>query len=137
VTFRLDEVACAVEAALVERAVLRLSVLMSVPLSDGGERAVAFVDECPVPVLDLAGFAARRLRGADGLRGLPALVIAGPEGRVAIAVDGPVELAQESLAAAAAEDAGDRIPIAGRLAGGAALLRSAWLLEWVGKAAAP
>jgi hypothetical protein len=130
VTFHLGRVACAIEAALVARAVLRLGGLVAVPLGDGAERAVAFVDERPVPVLDLAGFAARAPRPAEALAGRPALVIAARAGEVALAVDGPLDLANEALVPCAGGDAGERVPVAGRLAGGAALLASAWVSEW-------
>ena len=110
-----------------------------VPLADGSERAVAFVEERPLPVADLAGAAAGSPRRAPELAGAPALVIATAAGPVAVVVGGPLELAEDRLAektgpgAVGAED----LRIAGRLAGGAALLDAAWLAGWAGKVARP
>jgi len=138
VTFRLGGAPCAVETGPIERAVV-LPAPVAVPLADGGERPVAFVDERPVPVVDLAGFAAGAPRRAEALGGAPALVVATDGGPVAVAVEGPLELAEDRLAAAAAPEraAGDGVRLAGRLAGGAALLDADWLRAFAGKAAAP
>jgi hypothetical protein len=140
VTFRLRGTACAVVTEPVERALV-LAAPMAVPLADGSERAVAFVDERPVPVMDLAGAAAAAPRRAAGLAGAPALVVSTDGGPVAVAVEGPLELAEDRLAAAtpAATPMGgaagaDEIRLAGRLAGGALLLDAAWLRAWAGRA---
>jgi hypothetical protein len=135
VLFRLRGGPCAVDAAVVERAV-PLGAPFAVPLADGSERAVAFVDERPVAVVDLAGHAAGAPRRAAALRGVPALVVATELGPVAVAVDGPLELAEDRLAGAAAPEEG-ALRLAGRLAGGAALLDAAWLASWAGKAVRP
>lgn len=135
VAFRLRGAACAVDAAVVERTLSLLAGAISVPLVDGSQRSVAFVDERPLPLADLAGLAAGAGRCAGDLRGSPALVLATADGPVAVAVDGPLELAEEDLAATAAEElSGERIRLAGRLAGGAILIDSAWLLEWATQA---
>ena len=57
VSFRLCGRTCAVDARVVARVVARLSRPLPVPLQGGGERLVAFVEELPVPVVDLEGFA--------------------------------------------------------------------------------
>lgn len=140
VTFRLRGTPCAVQTDPVERAVV-LAAPMAVPLADGSERAVAFVEERPVPVMDLAGTAAASPRAAAELAGAPALVVATDGGPVAVAVEGPLELAEDRLAASAPASTpiataagGDEIRLAGRLAGGAALLDAAWLRAWAGRA---
>jgi hypothetical protein len=138
VAFRLRGAPCAVETGPIERAVV-LSAPIAVPLADGSERAVAFVDERPLPVVDLAGAAAGAPRRAADLAGVPALVVATPGGPVAVAVEGPLELAEDRLAGAAApeEARSDGLRLAGRLAGGAALVDAAWLRAFAGKAASP
>ena len=139
VQFRLAGGACGVEAAAVERAVSRLAGAVAVPMADGTERAVAFVDERPVPVADLAGALAGARRRASELSGAPALVVGSPQGSVAVAVDGPLELAEAAVAAAAAEASGspDAPRLLGRLADGTVLLDPAWLAAWAGRAVAP
>lgn len=137
VTFRLRGAPCAVETGPIERAVV-LPAPIAVPLADGGERAVAFVDERPVPVLDLAGESAGAPRRAADLAGAPALVVTTDGGPVAVAVEGPLELGEDRLAGASPGEArGDGIRLAGRLAGGAALVDAAWLRAFAGRAAGP
>ena len=137
VAFRLRGRPCAVDALGIERAVT-LGAPIPVPLADGSERAVAFLDERPVAVVDLAGHAAGAPRGAGELAGSPAIVVATPGGPVAVVVEGPLELAEDRLAgAAAAGEEGGRIRLAGRLEGGASLLDAGWLATWAGKAARP
>lgn len=130
VAFRLRGRACAVDAGIVERAVV-LSAPFAVPLADGSERAVAFVEERPVPVADLAGAAGGIARRASDLAGSPALVLGTPDGPVAVAVEGPIELAEDRIAGTArAEGAEGDVRLAGVLAGGAALLDAPWLGAW-------
>lgn len=137
VTFRLGQKPCAVDALGIVRAVT-LGTPIPIPLVDGSERAVAFVDERPIAVVDLAGLASGAPRRAAELAGAPALVIATAGGPVAIAVEGPLELSEERLVATAeAGGGGDGIVLAGRLEGGASLLDAAWLSSWAGKAARP
>ncbi len=136
VEFTLGGSRCGLEAAGVERAVARLGRAISVPSADRTERAVAFVEERPLPLADLAGFAAGARRRAEELVGRPAIVIASAAGPVAVAVDGPLELAEEALSAAFAGDpGGDRVRTAGRLSGGATLLDAGWLADWAGRTA--
>jgi chemotaxis signal transduction protein len=135
VAFRLGGARCAVEAAVVERAVARLAGAIPVPRADGTERALTFVEERPLPLLDLAGHVAGGARRAAALVGRPALVIATGGGSVAVAVDGPLELAEDRLAEVAAGDPGaGPVRLAGRLAGGEALVDAAWLAGWAGEA---
>jgi hypothetical protein len=137
VSFRLVGRACAIHALVVERAVARLSRPLSVPLQDGGERLVAFVEERPVPVVDLEGFAAGRPRDPAALESQPALLVTTPRGPVAVAVGGPLELLEDHLVYGAA--GGDPAPLraVGVLAGGTMALDPAWLQEWAGKSARP
>jgi hypothetical protein len=138
VSFRLRGRACALESAVVDRAVV-IAAPFAVPLADGSERAVAFVEERPLPIVDLAGTAAGSSRRAPELVGAPALVVATTGGPVAVAVEGPIELAEDAIAEGAVPGAagGEDLRIAGRLAGGAALVDAAWLVAWAGKAARP
>ena len=137
VAFRVRGRACAVDAAVVERAVA-LAAPFPVPAGDGSERAVVFVDERPLPVADLAGWAAGAPRRALALAGAPALVVAAPGGSVAVAVDGPLELAEDRLAGTVASAAdGDELRLAGTLGSGASLVDGAWLAAWAVKAARP
>jgi hypothetical protein len=138
VSFRLRGKPCAVESTAVERTVA-ISGPFAVPLADGSERAVAFVEERPLPIVDLAGTAAGSCRGAPDLAGAPALVLGTPGGPVAVVVEGPLELAEDSILERAAPGAaGDAdLRVAGRLAGGATLVDAAWLVGWAGKAARP
>jgi hypothetical protein len=134
VAFRLGAVPCAVETSLVERAVVGLSRPLGVPLGGGGERAVVFVEELPLPVADLAGHAAGAPRAAARLEGAPALVITTAGGPVAVAVDGPLDLAEDRLVARQPASDGDGVRIAGRLAGGASLVDAGWLAAWAREA---
>ncbi len=137
VSFQLAGLACAVDARVVERAVARLARPLPVPLQDGGERLVTFVEERAVPVVDLVGFSLASPREARALEAHPALLVTTPAGSIAIAVDGPLELLEDHLAfAAEAMDSG-AIRAAGRLAGGTLALDPAWLQEWAEKAARP
>ncbi len=137
VAFRLRGRACAVASGVVARAIV-LAAPGAVPVADGAERAVAFVEERPVPVADLAGATAGRARAAPSLSGAPALVVETAEGPVAVAVEGPLELAEDRLAAAAAPGAAEEVPrLAGRLAGGAVLVDAAWLAQWAAEAVRP
>lgn len=137
VAFRLGGRACAVDGAVVARAVV-LASPMAIPLADGSERPVAFVEERPLPVADLAGAAAGGTRGAAALSGAPALVVETADGAVAVAVEGPLELAEDRLAAAVAPGTGGEVPrVAGRLAGGAALVDAVWLSAWAARAVRP
>jgi hypothetical protein len=135
ITFRLDGVPCAIEAAAVERVVLRLATVVAIPLAGGGVRAAAFVDERPLPVVDLL----RPARDAQALGDAPALVVGGPSGAVALAVQGPLDLTEAPVAAAAepAPPGDDRPRIAGRLADGTALLDTGWIRRLTSVALAP
>jgi hypothetical protein len=136
VGFQLGARACALDARVVEQAVSRLAAPVSVPLAGGGERLIAFVEERPVPVVDLAGLATGVVRAPGALAGRPALVVTTGIGSVAVAVDGPLDLLEDRLAAVAAGEAGP-IRAAGLLAGGCAALDASWLQEWAEKAARP
>jgi hypothetical protein len=136
VLFRILGLPCAVEAAPVERAVSRLLGATAVPMAEGRDRTVAFVDEQPLPVADLAGAVAGVEREASELAGASALVVATALGSVAVAVEGPLDLREERIAAAAraaTEETGLRL--AGRLADGTSVLDASWLVAWAGKAA--
>lgn len=137
VSFRLRGRACAVDARVVERAVARLSRPLPVPLQDGSERLVAFVEERPVPVVDLEAFAAGGPRDLATLESHPALLVTTSIGPVAVAVSGPLELLEDHVAFATAD--GDPAPLrtVGVLAGGTVALDPAWLQEWAEKAARP
>ncbi len=136
VGFSLRARRCALDSAIVERAVV-LAAPLGVPALDGSERVVAFVDERPLEIVDLDGLAAGTPRGLDELAGAPALVVATPSGPVAVAVGGPLELVEDRVVATS-EAVGDPGPIrvAGRLAGGAALIDAGWLAAWAGNGAA-
>jgi len=137
VGFYLAGRACALDSSVVERAVSRLARPIAVPLVGGGERLVAFVEERPVPVVDLSGLATGQARTPEVLAGRPAVVVTTGIGSVAVAVDGPLDLLEDRLAAAAV--AGDAAPIraAGVLSGGGTALDAAWLQGWAERAARP
>jgi hypothetical protein len=140
VLFRIRGLPCALEAAPVARAVSRLLGATPVPTLAGAERTIAFVEEQPLPVADLAGIAAGGERPANELAGGPALVLSTAAGPVAVAVEGPLDLAEDRLAGTArepSEDATAGLRLAGRLADGTSVLDAAWLLAWAEKAARP
>lgn len=137
VGFHLGERPCALDSAVVERAVSRLAPPVAVPLAGGGERLVAFVEERPVPVVDLAGLVAGAPRAAAVLAGRPAVVVTTGIGSVAVAVDGPLDLLEDRLVAVTAAGDEAAIRVAGRLAGGGTALDAAWLQGWAEKAARP
>jgi hypothetical protein len=138
VLFRVLGLPCAVPAAPVERALSRLLGATPVPTADGRDRIVAFVEEQPLPVADLAGAASGAERPAAELSGAPALVLTTPEGPVAVAVEGPLDLREDRLAGAAQaadERAAAGLRLAGRLADGTSVLDAAWLLAWAARVA--
>jgi hypothetical protein len=137
VSFRLCGRTCAVDARVVARVVARLSRPLPVPLQGGGERLVAFVEELPVPVVDLEGFASGAPRELAAIESHPALLVTTSIGPVAVAVCGPLELLEDHVAYATAE--GDPAPVrtVGVLAGGTTALDPAWLQEWAERAARP
>lgn len=139
VTFMLGGQACAMEASAVERAVARLGPTASVPQAGGGARLVAWVDEQPVAVTDLATLAGLPPRAAGALAQAPALLLATPIGAAAVAVEGPLELAESrlDLVAGQALDGLPGLRLAGRLEGGAALLAASWLVACAGGAPSP
>jgi len=137
VSFRLRGRACAVAAQVVERAVSRLSRPLPVPLQSGGERLVAFVEELPVPVVDLEGFAAGTVRELVAIEGHPALLVGTAIGPVAVAVAGPLELLEDHVAYAAPADDPAPLRTVGVLAGGTVALDPAWLQDWAERAARP
>jgi chemotaxis signal transduction protein len=141
VLFRIGGRPCAVDVAPVERAVSRLAGAAPVPMAAGPDRAVVFVEERPLPVADLAGTAAGSVREAASLAGGPALVLSTPDGPVAVAVEGPLDLREDRIAAAPLEDApvgaAAGLRLAGRLADGTSVLDVAWLVDWAGRAARP
>lgn len=141
ITFALRSLPCAVASSAVSRAVLRLGRVVAVPLTGGGERLVAMVDEEPLPVGDLAGALAGRPRPASALVSSPALILPLPSGPAAVAVDGPLDLVEARLQQVPATDLGaasDETPrLAGRLEGGGSLLEVAWLRGWIARATRP
>lgn len=137
VAFRLNGRPCAVDAGVVERVVARLARPLPVPLRDGGERLVAFVDERPVPVVDLAAFSGGLRRGPAELEGQPALLVTTPEGPVAVVVEGPLALLEDHLAWAAGGGDPAQIRTQGMLAGGTTALDPAWFEGWAAGAARP
>ncbi len=139
VTFRLGGRPCAVEGRAVARAVTRLGPLVEVPQAGGGARPVAWVDEQPLAVTDLAAAAGLPPRPPAALAHAPALLVASAGGLSALAVEGPLELGEAALAAAAGP-ALEGLPgpaLAGRLEGGAALLEAGWVLAQAAGAPAP
>ncbi len=139
VTLTLGGRACAVEASAVERAVARLGPTASVPQASGVARLIAWVDEQPVAVTDLAALAGLPPRSAAALARAPALLLATPAGTAAVAVEGPIELAEDrlELVAGQALEGLPGVRLAGRLEGGAALLAASWLAACAGGGPAP
>jgi hypothetical protein len=131
VGFRLGGMACAVEAAAVERAVARLERVVPLP-TGAGERAAVFVDEEPVALADLTAVVGGTARPAGALAGSPGLVVRTPAGLLAVAVDGPLDLLEDRVAARAEPGpaGGARPEVTAHLASGASLLSSAWLVAW-------
>jgi hypothetical protein len=135
VTFQLGAARCALEATAVERAVLRLGEVFAIPLAGGGDRAATFVDERPVPVVDLV----RPGREIEALRQVPALLVAVESGSVAVAVEAPLDLSDAPLVATAepAPTDGDEPRLAGRLSDGSALLDTNWIRRFAARAFEP
>jgi len=136
VTFGLGGGRCAVEAAAVQRAVLRLGGVAPISRAGGGERLVAFVDERPVPVVDLLRPGSRT---PEDLSDAPALLLTLESGPVAVAVQGPLDLSEEPIAQAAQSVREDpEVPqLAGRLADGTSLIDAGWMRRFAARALAP
>ncbi len=137
VSFRLRGRPCAVDARVVERAVARLARPLPVPLQEGGERLVAFVEERPVPVVDLEGWATGTPRDAAALEAHPVLLVTTDLGPVAVAVEGPLELLEDHVALTAVGNDPAPLRMLGVLAGGTDALDPAWLREWAERTAQP
>lgn len=139
VTFRLGGRPCAVEGRAIARAVARLGPMTEVPLAGGGSRPVAWVDEQPLAVTDLAAAAGHPPQPPAAMARAPALLVHAGGGLAALAVEGPLELGEVALAeSAGASLAGLPGPsLAGRLDGGVALLDAGWVLAQAAGAAAP
>lgn len=135
VAFRLGGLHCAVEVGAIERVVLRLGAVFAIPLAAGGARTATFVHEQPLPVVDLV----RPARDLESLRDAPALLVGADAETVAVAVEGPLDLSDAPLAAAAESPPldGDRPRVVGRLADGAALLDPDWIRRFAARALAP
>ncbi len=135
VTFRLAAGPCAVQIQAVARAVSRLGRVTTVPLAKKGERRVAFVEEVPVQVLDLAHATGHAARSPQVLETAPAFLVSTAAGSAAIAVEPPLELAEDELAGVTQADTGgpDAPRTLGRLRGGASLLDGDWLLDWAAR----
>lgn len=135
VSFTLGGSPCAVDAGVLERAVARLARPLPVPRESGNDRLVTFVDEQPVPVVDLEAFVVGAARTPEELEAHPALLVTTSAGPVAVAVEGPLELLEDHIAFAA--EGNDPAPVraAGRLKSGILALDPAWLQEWAEKAA--
>lgn len=137
VLFRIQGLPCAVDAGPVARAVSRLLGATPVPTADGRDRTVAFVEEQPLPVADLAGAASGAERPAAELSGAPALVFTTADGPVAVSVEGPLDLREERLAGVVAQGQESRVAglrLAGTLADGTSVLDAGWLLAWAARA---
>lgn len=140
VVFELGGARCALEAALVQRALVRLGQVAAVPLSESASRPVAFVDGRALPVADLAAHVRGRARGAEALSRSPALVVGPRLAPVALAVDGPLELSAQRLAQsvqAGTEEWDEGPRLSGRLVDGTLLLSAQWLLGWAESLARP
>lgn len=139
VTFTIAGHPCALPAGAVERAVTRLGPTTDVPLAGGGARRVAWVDEQPVAVTDLAALAGLADRPPAALALAPALLLVTPAGVAAVAVDGPLDLAVDRVAHAAGPALAGLpgLRVAGRLATGATLLAASWLVASAGGAPPP
>jgi hypothetical protein len=129
VTFTLAGHLLALEAGAVVRAVARLGRTAAVARAGAAPRRVAWVEEQPVVVADLAALAGLPARSTGDLERSPALVIDAPAGPGALAVEGPLALAEDRLEvrAGAALTGAAGLGQRGRLASGAALLDAAWL----------
>lgn len=136
ITFGLGGDRCAVEAKAVQRAVLQLGGVVPVSLAGGGERLVAFVDERPVPVVDLLRLGSRT---AEDLSRAPALLLSLDGGPVAVAVEGPLDLSEAAIAQAARSAQGDpQVPrLVGRLADGTSLIDADWMRHFAARTLAP
>jgi hypothetical protein len=125
-----------VEASVVRRAVLRLGGVVPVSLAGGGERLVGYVDERPVPVVDLLRPGSRT---SEELSQAPALLLALESGPVAVAVEGPLDLSEAPIAQAArsAREDPEAPRVAGRLADGTSLIDAEWMRRFAARTLAP
>ncbi|MGC4121259.1 MAG: hypothetical protein QM765_43115 [Myxococcales bacterium] len=113
----------AVTVGGLQRALVAVGAVHAIPSASGPARAVAFVDEEPVPVFDLCG-AVGPSREPRSLALAPALVLRDGVGPLAVAVEGPLDLDEAVLLQKASSPAlrASALPLAGRLEGGAGLL---------------
>lgn len=118
----------AVALGAVELAVPRLGEVVALA---GGAAALAFVGLRPVPVIELAASLGAAPRTARELQGLPAIVLRGADGPVALVVEPPLDLLDTRLAerldGGAATSGGLRL--LGRSADDRSIVDPAWLLE--------
>lgn len=111
----------ALEACALERVLAALGPVHALPAEEGPARAIAFLEEDPVPVLDLCGLEGTA-RPPRALERAPALVMRDLDGPLALAVEGPLDLEELAVthSTTGLREAG--LPVAGRLADGTLLL---------------
>lgn len=137
ISFGLGPHRCALDLALLNRAVARLGDVTPLLGASPRIQGVAFVDNVPHVVADLREAIGAPARARLALRDAPALVVAREGWRIAVSVDGPLDLAEGGLVRAAeAIDLGGRAEIAGTHASGAMVLGSGWFRGWVEELAA-
>jgi hypothetical protein len=132
VSFRLGPAECATDILAVARAVVRLGEVLPVAGTDPVFRGVAFVDNVPVPVVDLASLGRATPRAHSALATGPALMVEKATRRVAVAVEGPLDLLEEELTGAMGSQAGPGlVRFSGATRSGALVVSADWLVDWV------
>jgi chemotaxis signal transduction protein len=131
VCFQLGAARCAAELSAVSKAQARLGEVLPVAGRRGALRGVAFVENTPVAVADLAGLAHPEPRSLRALAAGPALLVQRDARWVALCVEGRLDLIEEEVAASASVGAEQGIQFGGVTASGALVVSSAWLRRWV------
>jgi hypothetical protein len=131
-SFRLGPAECATEILAIARAVVRLGEVLPIAGTAPVFRGIAFVENFPVPVVDLASLGRTVPRPLSALAAGPALMVEKGPRRVAVAVEGPLDLLEEELSEGAGSQAGPGVVrFAGATRSGALVVSSEWLSQWV------
>jgi chemotaxis signal transduction protein len=133
IRFRLEGVAYAVEMSAVDRVVSRLGEVEGIAGAPGRVRGVAFIDNVPHAVVELAHALGGAPRPLDALAESPALILSRSDGALALTVDGPLEMQEVAglMLAQHTVERRDNIEVTARLEDGALVVSRDWLKRFL------
>ncbi len=125
----------AVELGVVERAVTHFPEVVPLAGTRGKVKGTAFFDGVAHVVVDLLEGTGRPPRSLEEIERSPALVVDREGVPMALAVEGPLELAEVPAGWAAKAVAGEGVGVAARLPNGVLVLATEWLRQFISEVA--